>query len=345
MYNLTTAVSIIRQASNDFTTADLRKLYKKAALACHPDRQSDCKALITMQELNAAWEVISKQTDGFEQHCTEKTETVETHKLYNLPIPTLLSLRSLLDEAFNFVEDKDGSWNFWQQNRFKTIYFVELQAMIHQYASSIRIVDLTNALENGKTCDTYSINWGLACDAEGYTNFLNWADIVGSTILDVFNHISKIEYETDRYGNESAKLGNGLQVHRYKSKSNSTFSPFKLARLKPLTDMPSKFTVLHLIRLIANGQYRLLKTNYSFTDDYAWDAANNDGRKLHTNPLPLLKSLIEDRSSGFYVYQRSNETGETELSFSEYSAENKSLIVELSNRFPTLDLVDFDLLH
>lgn len=343
MFNLETAVSIIRKASNDFTTADLRKLYKKAALACHPDRQSDCT--ITMQDLNAAWEVISKQTDGFAQQYTEKTEQVETHKLYNLPIPTLLSFRSLLDEAFDCVEDKDGSWSLWQHNRFKTIYFVELQAMLHQYASSVRIVDLTNALENGKTCETYSINWGLGCDAEGYTNFLNWADTLGSKILDVFNHISKLEYETDRFGNESASLGNGLQVHRYKSKSNSTFSPFKLARLKPLTEMPGKFTVLHLIRLIANGQYRLLKTNYSLTDDYAWDAANNGGRKLHTNPFPLLKSLIEDRSSGFYVYQRSNKSGGIELSFSEYSAENKSLIVELSNRFPKVDLVDFDLLH
>jgi hypothetical protein len=343
MLNFETAVSIIRKASNDFTTADLRKLYKKAALTCHPDRQSDC--IITMQELNAAWEVVSKRTDNFEQQKTEYPDQVESHKLYNLPIPTLLSLRSLLVDAFEFVEDTNGSWNLWQQNRFKTIYFVELQAMLHQYASSIRIVDLTNALETGKTCDTYSINWGLGCDAEGYSNFLNWADSLGATILDVFNHISKMDYQTDRFGNESAVLENGLQVFRNKSKSNSTFSPFKLAKLKPLTEIPGKFTVVHLIRLIANGQYRQLKTNYSLTDDYAWDAANHGGRKLHTNPFPLLKSLIEDRSSGFYVYQRNNDSEGIELSFSEYSAENKSLIVELSNRFPTVDLVDSELLH
>jgi len=342
---LTKAIQVIENLSkgNASCYSSLKKLYKSAALSCHPDR--DNNQHIAMTDLNKAWNFISNQArEKVESILTTKSaievqqnnsyhDPILDHSLYKSFLPSFFCQKTLINSAFNIVNSE--KWCDWIDYKFKTVYFSKYQVSIHQYSSSIHITNLANALERGKTCYEYIIGWGLGCDTSGYEKFLNWLDQISPTkcITAVLAHLSITEFSHNRFGTDEAILFNGLIVQRIEIKSSQVFSPFKLDKLKPLTTLPSKPNINHLIRLLANGQYRKLIQQQYLTDDYIFDAESNNGRKVFENPFELIKNLIENKSSCFHLYVRKDV-----YSFGDHMNDSKTVIPILTNRFSVFDI-------
>lgn len=338
------AIQVITSASGGVAAnfEALKKLYKKAALNCHPDRNADADK-VTMIGLNAAWGLLSANAEQVEtilgrSGFRSSEDEIESNALTHSTLPAFKSRESLLREAFCIVDDM--KWGDWIDARFKTVYFSQYHLRIHTYQHCIRIYELTNALETRKSCTVYNIHWGLGDDCEGYSRFLNWAASINTTscVTGVIAHLSVADYKEKRLNQVEAELAKGLYVTKYEEKSGKVFSPFKLHKLAPLSSLPDKLRHQHLVKLIANGQYRQLIRSQYLTDDYAHDAATNFGRKVYENPFNLLQDLIEDKSSCFYLFSGSSKDGE--YSFGDHSNDSKSIIPVISNRFPAIDLID-----
>jgi len=199
---------------------------------------------------------------------------------------------------------------------------------------------LQNALETGKSCIQYCISWGSGFDAEGYLKFLNWLSLISESkcITSLLAHLKIAKYYDSPDGNEScAELEQGLKVVKIEVNARQVFSPFKLERIKPLTVIPEKPNAGHLIKLLANGQYRFLRQDYKYTDDYSFDASDDFGKKVFENPFRLLSDLIENRGKGFTVFRSADE-----FSFGPHSNDSKSLKPVIDNRFPSFDIPDLE---
>lgn len=344
--NIHSAIELIASAGNGIATdfAELKKLYKRAALACHPDRANITESPVTMKALNEAWDFVSDKVElvNYTLNGTSNNvrtsmvdDPIESHELTHSNLPAFASRETLLREAFMIIDDE--KWNSWTDVRFKTVYFSKYQVRVHTYSSSIRITTLANALEARKTCDSFTIHWNMGSDAEGYCRFLEWVRNISQTqcITGVIAHLYIANYQERSDGVFEAELMPGLMVTRREVKSGQVFSPFKLHKLKPLTEIPAKVRALHLIKMLANGQYRQLHRKSYLTDDYAYDAANNHGAKVYENPFPLLVDLIENKSGGFHFFH----SGRGVYSFGDHMNDSKSIIPVIDNRFPAVDLL------
>ena len=350
MMNVHNAIDLIVSAAKSGAATDfesLKKLYKRAALSCHPDRnasENDC--LATMKGLNAAWDYLSSNIDEVnsvlgsvtgKRHSTGP-DPIDSNVLTHSTLPAFKSRETLLREAFTIIDDE--KWGDWISVRHKTVYFSVYHLRVHTFNNCIKIYELVNALEARKTCTVYTIHWGLDCDSAGYSRFLNWVSSISTTdcITGVIAHLSVANYKEKRFSME-AELDKGLYVTKYEEKSGKVFSPFKLHKLAPLPSMPEgPLRHQHLVKLIANGQYRQLIRSQYLTDDYAHDAATNFGRKVYENPFNLLKELIEDKSGGFHLFKRSADSGQ--YAFGDHMNDCKSIIPIIDNRFPSIDLLD-----
>ena len=344
--NIHSAIELIASAGNgiaaDFT--ELKRLYKRAALACHPDRVNSNESSVSMKTLNEAWDFVSGKVElvnytlngtSNNVRTAKVNDPIESHELTHSNLPAFASRETLIREAFMIIDDE--KWNNWTDVRFKTVYFSKYQVRVHTYSSSIHITTLANALEARKTCEKYTIHWNVGSDAEGYSRFLEWVRNISQTecITGVIAHLYIANYQERRDGVFEAELMPGLTVTRREVKSGQVFSPFKLHKLKPLTEIPEKVRALHLIKMLANGQYRQLHRKSYLTDDYAYDAANNHGAKVYENPFPLLADLIEDRSEGFHFFH----SGHGVYSFGDHMNDSKSIVPVIDNRFPAVDLI------
>ena len=256
--NIHSAIELIASAGNgiadDFT--ELKRLYKRAALACHPDRVNSNESSVSMKTLNEAWDFVSGKVElvnytlngtSNNVRTAKVNDPIESHELTHSNLPAFASRETLLREAFMIIDDE--KWNNWTDVRFKTVYFSKYQVRVHTYSSSIHITTLANALEARKTCEAYTIHWNVGSDAEGYSRFLEWVSNISQTecITGVIAHLYIANYQERRDGVFEAKLMPGLTVTRREVKSGQVFSPFKLHKLKPLTEIPEKVRALHLI--------------------------------------------------------------------------------------------------
>lgn len=259
------------------------------------------------------------------------SDPIKNHPLTHSIKPTIFCRNTLLNNAFTIIND--DKWGAWKDNRIATLYFSKYQVRLQIYKSCIKITTLAKALDARKTCEVFTIHWGFDNETEGYYKFLNWVGLISPTscITGVLAHLYVANYKDSGNSKFEAKLTSDLTVTRRDIKSGQVFSPFKLDKLKPVTKIPEKIRANHLIKLIANGQYRQLLTTNVCTDDFFGDAANNFGRKVHENPFELLISLIENRSNCFHLFHSGNGV----YSFGDHRNDNKTIIPVLENRFPT----------
>ena len=324
----------------------LKKLYKRAAFNCHPDRVDSDTSTLTMKSLNEAWDYLADKEEQVNRVLIRLETTssalsssdediITGHELTQSNLPAFESRSSLIQNAFTIIDSEN--WNSWLGARFKTIYFSKYQIRLHMYSSSIHITSIADALDARKKCEHFTIQWGLGCDSEGLSYFLDWVNKISPTacISAVIAQLRIATYQEQFNGYLQAKLTSELTVTKYTIKSGQVFSPFKLHKLKPLTEIPKNIRALHLIKMIANGQYRQLHRSQYLTDDYAYDAATNFGAKVYENPFPLLVSLIENRSGGFHIFY----SGHGVYSFGDHMNDSKSIVPVIDNRFPAVDLL------
>lgn len=175
------------------------------------------------------------------------------------------------------------------------LIFSDLMLRVSRYSGSDtwRVTDLKDALSAGKVCTTYGfynngvhanlivttwISSEFGCDMQ---NLFAWADDLGWT--------------EGRYGYPTHSIthnGETINISRTDTKAVRVFSPLSLDRIKPLKEAPKKWTVAHAMRALVNGQYKNLRCNGVYTDDYARDAAMNYREGEITNAVAFAERII-----------------------------------------------------
>ena len=184
-----------------------------------------------------------------------------------------------------------------------TYYAEDVKLKIHHYYGSLRITDISDALRTGKECTEISIN--VRCARAEETPIIS--ELLHKFDYDfkkIFDHFLSMEWNEREWGGyKEIEFENMTTVYRGELKAIRIFSPFNLSNMKPLREIPKKWTVRHVLRLIVNGQYKDLKCDGRYTDDYAYDAAYNYGMGTIENGIAFAKSIIEC-PSGWWVYNR-----------------------------------------
>lgn len=193
--------------------------------------------------------------------------------------------------------------------------------------------------------------------AEGCHQF-SWAKVYNDFFAALANavEISDSESKAKLFGHElyrsSAKFsrgdwqvklaGVGLSIYVIEEQAISVFNPFKLDCYKPLRQLPIKLKAIDLIKILANGQFKRLKCHYIHTDDYAADAEVDCLRGFIDNPFSLLKAWVEDRgrSNGRRVYIDDHVNDEVKINFGSYHYELFSLMFDVNNEYPLIDLTE-----
>jgi len=182
-------------------------------------------------------------------------------------------------------------------NERGTFYIKDSNLKVWIGADQVRITDLTNALKRGKEYYSVSISyWG-----KHYADFLNVFMKLGTfaNIYEAFVNVAK----NQEFDYQIELPHPNFTVYVSKDKANRLFSPFALSNLKPLKEEPKKWTMAHVHKALANGQFEGLQCDGRYTDDYAFDAAYNFGKGEVKAPISLLKDLIES-PSGWWVMLR-----------------------------------------
>lgn len=189
------------------------------------------------------------------------------------------------------------------------------------YRSTYLIQDLSNAFKSGQSCPAFSLQ---------YPHEDNWRELVQDVDGDMGELLARLMDQTADKGGIALPIAHGITVHRRSIPGVNTFSPFHLNRFKPLPAEPAKWTLAHMKRALANGQYEDLRCDGVYTDDYARDAERN----YEVGPLKameLLRNLIES-SSGWRTYAAN---GRVHVNCHHFDL--NSFRLNLENRTPALE--------
>ena len=204
------------------------------------------------------------------------------------------SLVTMLSELIN-VKDLvyDREVEFKYSNR---------DIRIHYFNTVIQITDVTNAKKRGKTCVKISayINNYEDIDACKYVNYTNIATI--ETFFENFeNHevgytLTGIEHQGYKY---SIEIMASKDVIPAQCNLKDIYKPITELKLK------NKYSIKisDIIKILINNNVQVIQDG-RYTDDYAWDAANNFNEGHVFNPIEFAKDLIKSRS-GWSAYMDS----------------------------------------
>lgn len=201
----------------------------------------------------------------------------------------------------NIVE-KFETFEDWANN-YEKRYSRKENASVQLNSDGIYITDLTHALERGKDVDSYTIRWDRwKYDTVSILNFVAHFDYNLNKILEFLKSLEYQEYRGTKFEFQNGEYSYEVEIFQTIRKGVRVFSPFALGRLKPLKTAPKKWTVNHAIRAIVNGQVKNLKCDGYYTDDYAYDAADNFGKREISAPLDFAKRIVES-PSGWWVLE------------------------------------------
>ena len=146
---------------------------------------------------------------------------------------------------------------------------------------ALSIRELDNAPVRGEDVTTYTIrNEGPVDPVNGEAYYCADNLIIHAGRLDVLHkRIAGLPWERNRWGDgpsrPSTTTGRSGPRTVSEDKGIRVFSWLHLDRFNPLTSEPKKWTLPHVARAIINGQFTGLKSDGTYTDDYAFDAAVN----------------------------------------------------------------------
>lgn len=166
-----------------------------------------------------------------------------------------------------------------------TIYVKDANALLKIYRDSIAVLDLSNAMQAGKTCKKYSFEFANADNGiSGLVYFLDdlaFADFVNNC-------------RAGNYAVNSDRLELlGVKYHESEVKACRVASPF--AKVKAQNFNTGKITGAKLAKAIIAGQVKEIVCTGHYTDDYFSDAAQNFciGKRV-TDLLKFAGELLED---------------------------------------------------
>lgn len=158
--------------------------------------------------------------------------------------------------------------------------------------------DVTNAFKTGKSCIGFRLE---ALGDEASNRLQNYLAVVNYNIPAFIDWCASLDVDFESYNDRYVDKDRRISISKREPKGVETFSPLALSHLKPLKEIPAKWSLSHVRRLLAAGQYSYCGTELRLTDDYAYDAASEFG-KGECSGEAFLKELIES-PSGWRVSQ------------------------------------------
>ncbi|MBE0362236.1 hypothetical protein PULV_a4053 [Pseudoalteromonas ulvae UL12] len=353
MKTLKQAVECLTSFGNAVDFKGLKKLYKKAALLVHSDRAKEHGCSYNMVDLNNAWGMISNNVESALM-LIEGSEVLEKARvfanswkddpLHEASVPSFYTVETMAKKAWNIVEDgEDG--NFVWFNPSKHVTYIKDSNLEYRYyygGDVISFYDLENSFKTGKECTGFRVCHDRLTDR----SFMEiWSEILNEycetpTPKGVWTWLTSLEMvDNGRYHGKCAEIKVGdssVRVYEDNVSGNKNFSPFVINRVKPVASMPKKWTVVQLRKILANGQFSKYKQDYYMTDDYAGDAASNFRKGYYQNPLDSYADILT--CNHMRVWSNQNEDGTVVLHLGAHSNDGRSLIVDLNNRYPIVDM-------
>jgi hypothetical protein len=201
------------------------------------------------------------------------------------------------------------------------------------YDNSLKISDISEALFHGKQVESWTISTHkgkthlddiIAHCLPQDMKFQTFLDLIKSEKLD--EHLIDNDRGLDISDTE-------FYFNNYKEKAVGVYSPFNVDKLKRLTKMPAKLKKMDVVKLLVNGQYKGLKRDFKYTDDYAFDSAINFGKKENL-PFKLVLNIVDKMIKDRNGRQRMIEPkkGVYVVDFSPHSNESWSFLVDLNGK-------------
>lgn len=201
------------------------------------------------------------------------------------------------------------------------------QIKVHQYAGSLRIMDIANAMKPGQTCEEFCFNWNRDAFPNGVDRLFRQHDY---NLRAVFDALRALPWQCRKHWRtgepqagfqefKSAELisilppfqdafNAGCQavvaLFRESRRAARVWSPF--ARVNPLPAQPAKWTIPHVVRALLCGQFTNLKCNGVYSDDYAYDAAVNFHQGEIKNATAFARRIMES-PSGWWASESNGE--------------------------------------
>lgn len=226
-----------------------------------------------------------------------------------------------------------ASWNY------EDCYVSDLCVKVRKFGgfdwfNRLVVTDLTNAAKVGKTCT----EWTIGQDCTGFNSCDNYKDIWG-LLRSVCGSDDLAEaIATLRRGDYAETVEDEkITVYTREKKGVDTFSPF--AVVKPVK-APSKWTMSHVWKAIYSGQIVSAHRDYRYTDDYAYDNANNFGEcDMSVDALAgLAENIIESGYSGWWVScNKTDENGNYIIDLGLHSFEAWTLVFNPSANITLLE--------
>ena len=180
--------------------------------------------------------------------------------------------------SFNDFYNKTGEDFYFQIGKY--MYCLHKWATDYDYTMNYTLTDITTAGVPGKVCHSYRISGKIK----------EISSLFEHNFDDVYFQIATNSFEN-------------VTVYKSVIKAIDVFNPMTIKQTyKPLKEEPSKWTIKHALRAIVHHQFENLMCDGYYTDDYAWDNANNYGIKEIKYTADFLKKIIEHKN-GWRVYK------------------------------------------
>lgn len=163
---------------------------------------------------------------------------------------------------------------------------------------SLSVHDVSNAFKSGKMCESFFLE---ATGDNAIGALCAYLAAVNYNLPAFFDWCASLDVDYEAYGTKYVDSERQITIYKRDNKGVETFSPLALSHLKPLKEIPKKWTISHVRRLLAAGQYSYCGTEMRLTSDYAYDAANEFG-KGECSGEDFLRMLTES-PSGWHVSQ------------------------------------------
>ena len=232
---------------------------------------------------------------------------------------------------FKIIEEPKTSADWCNAaNQHGDLYTGDTQKLISYMTmglgSQLLIKDVKNAFKTGVECKGYSIDGDEDDSISQFIAECGYSvDKMVARCEEALSILSENEYKGILQGTSWS-----ASVYDRTSVGIRSFSPLPeaLKTLKPLNEIPKKWTLRHVNRMLANEQYMKLETRDRYTDDYAMDAAHNYYAG-EISGLYLLKDLTES-PSGWWI-SRADKDGE-QLGINCHHFDYKQCLVDLTGK-------------
>lgn len=171
------------------------------------------------------------------------------------------------------------------------IYIQDVNASIVSYAGLVAITDLDNAMKAGKTCKEWRIYFNKDRNMLGYwslDNFLNGYPL-SEFITNLKNGFQYRQEILDMYD---------ITIHEEHLKATQVASPFaKVNKVK----LEGKINRIKIAKAIMTGQIKDIICKGRYTDDYAFDAAENFNIGRKASLYEMAQRLLESDYASVYM--------------------------------------------